>query len=71
MTNTVTIDSHQASILHFALSAAIDLTTAQLKLKSSLPFADAIALQISAYRAEREKLEAVFPRLKPAEAAAS
>lgn len=71
MTNTVTIDSHQASILHFALTAAIERTTDQIKLKSSQPFADAIALQISAYRAEREKLEAAFPRLKPAEAAAS
>jgi len=60
---TVTINSHQASILHFALTAAIDATEKQIKLASARPFADAIALQISAYRSEREKLEAAFPRL--------
>lgn len=64
MTNQhVTIDSHQASVLHFALTAAIDATEKQIKLASARPFADAIALQISAYKAEREKLEAAFPRL--------
>lgn len=60
---TVTIDGHQAAILHFALTAAIERMTDQLKLKGAQPFADAIAWQISAYRAEREKLEAAFPRL--------
>lgn len=60
----LTIDSHRASILHFALSSAIETTTQQLKLKSSLPFVEAIAIQISAYKAEREKLEQAFPRLK-------
>jgi hypothetical protein len=63
--NALVIDSHRASILHFALTAAIETTQAQLKLKGAQPFADAIALQISAYRAERSKLEEAFPILKP------
>jgi hypothetical protein len=63
--NTIVIDSHRASILHFALTSAIESTTEQIKLKSSAPFAAGIALLISSYKSEREKLEAAFPRLKP------
>jgi hypothetical protein len=62
-TDTITINSQQASLMHLAISAAIRETTDQLKLKSSQPFAVALALQISAYKAEQEKLEAAFPRL--------
>lgn len=59
------IDSHQASLFHFALTAAIEAAQAQIRLKSAAPFVEAIALQISAYKAEQAKLEAAFPVLKP------
>ena len=64
----VTIDSHQAAVLHFALGLALESQHAQIKLRGAAPFVQSIALMISACKAEQEKLETAFPRLKNGEA---
>jgi hypothetical protein len=58
------IDSHRAALLHFAVTSAIETQMDAIKLKGALPFAQSIALMISALKAEQEKLEVAFPRLK-------
>lgn len=62
-TDTITIDAPRAAVLYHALGKAIIEVDATLKLRSAQPFAVALALERSAYKAEQDKLAAVFPRL--------
>lgn len=63
MTDQITITGAQAQILYSALSTAIIVTRARLNLKSAELFRDAIALQLSAYEAEKWALAKAFPKL--------
>ncbi len=61
--DTITIDSQRAAVIYDALAKAIGNVDSLMKLKASAPFATALALQRSAYKAEQDKLAAVFPTL--------
>lgn len=59
-----TIDYPTATVFYLALGKAIAATEELLKRKSAAMFADALALELSAYKAEREKLAKAFPKLE-------
>ena len=66
MNDTLTIDAGRAAIIYSALSTAIIVTQAQMKLKSSEQYRGAIELQLSAYEGEKAALARSFPTLNGA-----
>jgi hypothetical protein len=64
---SVTINAVSAAVIHSALNTAILVTTERMKLKSAEPYRMAIALQIEAYKSERDALAHAFPTLNGAQ----
>jgi hypothetical protein len=60
----ITVNGQQAALLYSALVAAIAVAETRMKLKSAEDFKDAIAFQISAYKAEAIRLAMAFPELR-------
>jgi hypothetical protein len=63
-TTTITISDYNCALYYMALGKAIIATEALLKRKSAAMFSDALALELSAYKAEQARIAETFPRLK-------
>lgn len=67
----ITINTQQAAVLYTALEAAVEVAERAAALKASKAAKGAFGIQIASYRAEMDRLSAAFPRLVPADSAAS
>lgn len=66
MNEPITIDAGRASVLYAALDIAVEATRKQLTFKKQDSFRnDALKMMLGVYEAEKAKLAAAFPELKP------
>jgi hypothetical protein len=62
-TDTIPTTGQQAQLCYDALATAVAVTEQRMALKSAEPFRNALALQISSYKAEMMRLATAFPEL--------